>query len=160
MRGSWLAGTTGVWQSGQWAIRWVCEPAVRSSGENKVRVCLGWPGCPPPWRGEEPRVAGSLLGLTMSELGGLEEVEESLLLAASFSLSWRISSANAAIACCCCCSCCCSVCTSWCIRSQLPQVFALVWHIPVLLLTVCPTGYTPPWPDTPGQEQNSAEEAE
>src|SRR3954469_9877693 len=129
-------------------MRWVCEPAVSSSWENAMRVCLGCPGCPPPLRGATPRVAGSLPGLTMSELGGLEEVEESLLLAASFSWSWRISSANRVIACPCSCSCSCSLCTSWRIRSQLPQLFALVWFITAFLLTFSLVGYTPPWPHT------------
>ena len=117
-------------------------------GENGVRACLGWPGCPPLLRGEAQGAVESLPGLTMSELGGLEEVEESLLLAASFSLSWRTSSANVAIACSCSCRRWCSVCTSWCIRSQFAQVFVFVWHIALFLLTSSQGGYTPLWPHT------------
>jgi len=53
-------------------------------GGNSGRSCLGCPGWPPMVRGL-PSGSGGSLGLTMSEDGGLDEVEESLRAAASCS---------------------------------------------------------------------------
>src|SRR3954465_1668002 len=58
------------------------------SGGKAARSCLGWPGCPPMRRLSRPGGGGDLGGLTMSDEGGLEEVEESLRAAASCWLSW------------------------------------------------------------------------
>ncbi len=52
-----------------------------------VRSCRGWPGCPPMRRRGWPGAGAGLVGLTMSEEGGLDEVDESLRAAAS--CSWR-----------------------------------------------------------------------
>src|SRR3954470_8947500 len=57
-------------------------------GGKAARSCLGWPGCPPMRRRSWPCGGGALGGLTMSDEGGLEEVEESLRAAASCWLSW------------------------------------------------------------------------
>src|SRR3954469_22246078 len=54
-----------------------------ASGGKAARSCLGWPGCPPMRRRSWPCGGGDLVGLTMSEDGGLEEVDESLRAAAS-----------------------------------------------------------------------------
>ena len=48
------------------------------SGGKATRSCLGWPGWPPIRRRSWPSGGGGLGGLTMSDEGGLEEVEESL----------------------------------------------------------------------------------
>ena len=48
-----------------------------ASGGKAMRSCLGWPGCPPMRRLSWPCDGGGLGGLTMSEDGGLDEVEES-----------------------------------------------------------------------------------
>src|SRR5262245_42511984 len=83
-RGPKPVGRTSWPQSGQqgWG-RWSKKSLTTSAG-NKARSCLGWPGWPPGGRGvcsaEE-----DLGGLTMSEEGGLEEVEESLRAEASCS---------------------------------------------------------------------------
>src|SRR5205085_5629637 len=58
------------------------------SGGNKARSCLGCPGCPPMRRWSWPSGGGGLGGLTISEEGGLEEVEESFRAAASCACSW------------------------------------------------------------------------
>src|SRR5512142_1153522 len=59
-----------------------------ASGGNAARSCLGCPGCPPIRRRSWPFGGGGLGGLTMSDEGGLEEVEESLRAAASCWLNW------------------------------------------------------------------------
>src|SRR3954469_8845288 len=95
-------GRSGPAQQGQ-TSRACTTALVICSGGKGTRSCLGCPGCPPIWRGES---AEGLGGLTMSEEGGLEEVEESLRAAAS------CSSRRATVACnCCTCSRCvsCSV---------------------------------------------------
>src|SRR5512135_1928827 len=70
-------------QQGQEPRRWSKAPALTASGGKATRSCLGWPGCPPMRRLSWPCGGGGLGGLTMSEDGGLEEVEESLRAAAS-----------------------------------------------------------------------------
>src|SRR5262249_34970968 len=82
------------------------------------------------------RPPGPSWGLTMSEEGGLEEVEESLCAAASFSDSW-------ARACCSCATSPSSACRCWCSRSQLGQGVASGWLIASSLRTAPPLGYTP-----------------
>jgi len=62
--------------------------AAASAGGNSSRWCAGCPGCPPGWRRSWPGGGGGLGGLTMSEDGGLEEVEESLRAAASCFCNW------------------------------------------------------------------------
>src|SRR4051812_16809102 len=59
-----------------------------ASGGKAARSCLGCPGCPPMWRLSWPSGGGDLGGLTMSEDGGLDDVEESLRAAASCWPSW------------------------------------------------------------------------
>src|SRR3954449_2501144 len=59
-----------------------------ASAGKATRSCLGCPGCPPMRRLSWPSGGGGLGGLTMSEDGGLEEVEESLRAAASCACSW------------------------------------------------------------------------
>src|SRR3954463_10402528 len=59
-----------------------------ASGGKAIRSCLGWPGCPPIRRLSWPCGGGGLGGLTMSEDGGLDDVEESLRAAASCWPSW------------------------------------------------------------------------
>src|SRR5512133_3639915 len=63
---------------------------------NAARSCLGCPGCPPMRRRSWPCGGGGLAGLTMSEEGGLEEVEESLRAAASCWLSRATTSLRSA----------------------------------------------------------------
>src|SRR4051812_31065928 len=75
-------------QPGQASRRWSKAPASRASGGKATRSCLGCPGCPPILRLSWPTGGGGLGGLTMSEEGGLEEVEESLRAAASCACSW------------------------------------------------------------------------
>src|SRR3954464_66676 len=58
------------------------------SGGKAARSCLGRPAWPPMRRRSWPCGGGDLGGLTMSDEGGLEEVEESLRAAASCWLSW------------------------------------------------------------------------
>src|SRR4029079_163551 len=59
-----------------------------NSGGVRARSCLGCPGCPPRWRLSCPCGGGVLGGLTISEDGGLEEVEEFLRAAASWAWTW------------------------------------------------------------------------
>src|SRR3954470_20851605 len=66
------------------------------SGGKATRSCLGWPGCPPMRRLSWPCGGGGLGGLTMSEDGGLEEVEESLGAAASCWPGWATTCLRAA----------------------------------------------------------------
>src|SRR5262245_10434617 len=63
------------------------------SGGNGMRSCLAWPGWPPTRRGLEELSAGG--GLTMSEEGGLDEVEELFLAAANCSRNWVTSASKA-----------------------------------------------------------------
>src|SRR5512147_889797 len=72
------------------------DPPLRASGGKAARSCLGWPGCPPIRRLSWPSGGGGLGGLTMSEEGGLEEVEESLHAAASCWLNRVTTSLRAA----------------------------------------------------------------
>src|SRR5512135_691085 len=72
------------------------DPLLRASGGKAARSCLGWPGCPPIRRLSWPSGGGGLGGLTMSEEGGLEEVEESLHAAASCWLNRVTTSLRAA----------------------------------------------------------------
>src|SRR3954447_23201197 len=65
------------------------------SGGKAARSCLGWPGCPPMRRRSWPSGGGDLGGLTMSDEGGLEEVEESFRAAASCWPSWATTSLRA-----------------------------------------------------------------
>src|SRR3954470_21706152 len=65
-------------------------------GGKAARSCLGWPGCPPMRRRSWPCGGSDLGGLTMSDEGGLEEVEESLRAAASCWLSWATTCLRAA----------------------------------------------------------------
>src|SRR3954454_21052176 len=67
-----------------------------ASGGKAARSCLGWPGWPPMRRLSCPCGGGDLGGLTMSEDGGLEEVEESLRKAASCCPSWATTCLRAA----------------------------------------------------------------
>src|SRR5512142_3526511 len=67
-----------------------------ASGGNAARSCLGCPGCPPIRRRSWPFGGGGLGGLTMSDEGGFEEVEESLRAAASCWLSRVTTSLRAA----------------------------------------------------------------
>src|SRR5512142_13363 len=69
--------------AGQESIRCSKDPPLRASGGNAARSCLGCPGCPPIRRLSWPSGGGGLGGLTRSDEGGLEEVEESLRAAAS-----------------------------------------------------------------------------
>src|SRR6266568_8484179 len=66
------------------------------SGGKATRSSLGWPGCPTIRRRSWPSGGGDLGGLTRSEDGGLEEVEESLRAAASCWLSWATTCLRAA----------------------------------------------------------------
>src|SRR5512135_1368125 len=66
-----------------------------ASGGNATRSCLGCPGCPPMRRLSWPSGGGGLGGLTRSDEGGLEEVEESLRAAASCWLNWATTSLRA-----------------------------------------------------------------
>src|SRR5512147_1667294 len=66
-----------------------------ASGGNAARSCLGCPGCPPILRRSWPFGGGGLGGLTISDEGGLEEVEESLRAAASCWLSRATTSLSA-----------------------------------------------------------------
>src|SRR3954465_15994680 len=59
-----------------------------ASGPKAERSCLGWPGCPPMRRLSWPCGGGGLGGLTMSEDGGLDDVEEALLPVSHFSRGW------------------------------------------------------------------------
>src|SRR3954464_3222770 len=67
-----------------------------ASGGKAARSCLGCPGCPPIRRRSWPSGGGGLGGLTMSDEGGLEEVEESLRAAASCRPSWATTCLRAA----------------------------------------------------------------
>src|SRR3954453_2760020 len=59
-----------------------------STAKRRDPELTGWPGWPPIRRRSWPCGGGDLGGLTMSEDGGLEEVEESLHAAASCWPSW------------------------------------------------------------------------
>src|SRR3954462_11600459 len=83
-------------QQGQEPRRWSKAPALTASGGKAGRSCLGWPGCPPMRRLSWPSGGGDLGGLTMSEEGGLEEVEESLRAAASCWPNWETTCLRAA----------------------------------------------------------------
>src|SRR5512147_3184550 len=72
------------------------DPPLRASGGKATRSCLGWPGWPPIRRLSWPSGGGGLGGLTMSEDGGLDEVEESLRAAASCWPSWATTCLRAA----------------------------------------------------------------
>src|SRR5437870_6868171 len=79
-------------QSGQCDKRWGYV-AVTSSALKGTRTCGSCPGCPPMprlgWFGS----AGGLVGLTMSDDGGLDDVEESFFAAANcFWSCWSASS--------------------------------------------------------------------
>src|SRR5947209_19033241 len=65
-------------------------------GGKASRSCLGWPGCPPMRRLSWPSGGGALGGLTMSEDGGLDDVDESLRAAASCRLNWATTCLRAA----------------------------------------------------------------
>jgi len=58
-------------------------PASDGLGREPPCSCLECPSCPPIRRRSWPEGGGGLGGLTMSDEGGLEEVEESLRAAAS-----------------------------------------------------------------------------
>src|SRR5262249_2453984 len=58
-------------QVGQVSRRWSKDPALRASGGNAARSCLGWPGCPPIRRLSCPSGGGGFGGLPMAEDGGL-----------------------------------------------------------------------------------------
>src|SRR3954466_9005122 len=66
------------------------------SGGQATRSCLGWPGWPPMRRLPWPCGGGDLVGSTMADEGGLEEVEESLRAAASCWLNWATTCLRAA----------------------------------------------------------------
>src|SRR4051794_3489171 len=120
-RGGPSMGETAWPQVGQHSRTWSKGGLVSCSGEKAARECLGWPGCPPCFRLSWPGGGGGLGGLTMSEEGGLEEVEESLRALASFSCKERTCSVKEAMTCCCCSSSPRSVCTCSCSRWQLGQ---------------------------------------
>src|SRR3954451_23197844 len=64
-------------QHGQASRVWTKKRSTRSAGKG-TRSCLGCPGWPPGLRLSSPGGGGGGGGLTMSEEGGLDEVEESL----------------------------------------------------------------------------------
>src|SRR5947207_3334758 len=79
----WALRRRGPPQQGQASS--VCSSKrLTCSGGNGWRSCLGWPGWPPRERWASSGGCGGL-GLTMSEDGGLDEVEESLRATASCS---------------------------------------------------------------------------
>ena len=101
----------------------VVRRSRRCASRTKLRSCLGCPGCPPMWRLSCPAGTWGLGGLTMSEEGGLEEVEESLRAAAScvwscatVAWSWATAAVNV------------STCT--CKREQLAQGVAASFLMP------------------------------
>src|SRR5437868_8525910 len=69
---------------------------VICSGGNGARSCLGCPGRPPMAPPPVPAGLPGRCGLTRSEDGGLEEVEEFFWAAASCSRSWATSARKAA----------------------------------------------------------------
>src|SRR5579884_3262991 len=88
-------------------------------GGSRARSCLVWPGCPPRLRLAWPAGGAGLGGLTMSEEGGLEEVDESLVAAASLCCKDWTSWVSAATAC--------SRARTWaCSRAQLAQGVGVV----------------------------------
>ena len=81
------------------AVQGVNQEQVDLVVGNRARSCMGWPGWPPGLRLSCPGARGGG-GLTMSEEGGLEEVEESLRAAASCS-SRRVTAACNCSSCAC-----------------------------------------------------------
>src|SRR5579871_6431394 len=71
-------------QQGQ-PCRGCSKKRLTCSAGKGARSCLGWPGCPPRERWSRPGGGGGGGGLTMSDEGGLEEVEEFLRAPASCS---------------------------------------------------------------------------
>src|SRR5437763_12554388 len=98
------------------------------AGGNSSRWWAACPGWPPGWRRSWPGGGGGLGGLTRSEEGGLEEVEESLRAAASWACTWaRVASSPATVAV--------SASTCACRRWQLAQgVAASTPMLPILRL--------------------------
>src|ERR1700722_8515686 len=90
------AGSRSWPQPGQEWGRGSVEPPLVASGGKATGSCLGWPGWPPMLRFSWPSGGGGLGGLTMSEDGGLEEVEESFRAAASCWASWATTCLRAA----------------------------------------------------------------
>src|SRR5260370_29390201 len=88
-RAKWALRRRGPPQQGQ-TSRVCSTKRLTCSGGNGSRSCLGWPGWPPMER-LPPSAGSGGLGLTMSEEGGLDEVEEFLRAAASCSRNRAIS---------------------------------------------------------------------
>src|SRR5262249_51462053 len=93
-----------------------------SAGKGSLS-CLGWPGWPPMER--LASVAGADLGLTMSEEGSLDEVEEFFLAAANCSHSWVTSASNASTRACKASTC---ACNRWHCRHDCLAGLAMILH--------------------------------